>query len=179
MHQLLLLRHAKTMAETPGLPDQGRPLMARGRRDALAMGRALHAFGLQPDLVLVSSARRTQETLECLEPWPETPLIETVEGLYLATAPEILGFLNEIPETVRSVLVIGHNPGLRECALLLAAPGSGTETGQRALAEGLPTTTLVEFGFGNAWAHLAGGRARLMRVLSPRDLPDEAFQPRE
>jgi phosphohistidine phosphatase len=173
MHQLLLLRHAKAVAEGPGLPDPARPLTARGRRDALAMGRALHALGLQPDLVLASSARRIQETLECLEPWPEAPLIETIDRLYLASAPEILRLVNEVAETVRSVMVIGHNPGLRACAVLLAAPGSGPERARRVLAEGLPTGTLVEFGCGGAWAHLAAGQARLARVLLPRDLGDE------
>src|SRR5579875_2861703 len=60
MHQLLLLRHANAAAAPPGLPDHARPLTAVGRAAAGAMGRAMRRLGLQPDLVLVSSARRTR-----------------------------------------------------------------------------------------------------------------------
>ena len=46
-----------------------------------------------------------------MEPWPETPLVETMDSLYLADAPQLLKALQEVPETVRSVMVVGHNPG--------------------------------------------------------------------
>ena len=36
----------------------------------------MQAVGLAPDIVLVSSARRTLQTLEALEPWDDTPLVE-------------------------------------------------------------------------------------------------------
>ena len=43
-----------------------------------------------PRSVLVSPARRTQETLEALEPWEETPLVESVDQLYLAGRAQLL-----------------------------------------------------------------------------------------
>jgi phosphohistidine phosphatase len=172
MHQLLFLRHAKATAASPGLPDEARPLAARGREDALAIGGAMRARRLLPDLVLVSSARRTRETLAALEPWDETPLIEPLDRLYLASASQILDILREVSETVRSVLVIGHNPGLHECALQLA-DASGNEFRAR-LEAGLPTGTLLEFAYGGAWEALGVGRARLTRFLSPRDLTTAA-----
>ena len=46
--------------------------------------------GLAPDVVLVSPARRTQETLAALEPWDDTPLVEPLEALYLANLPQLL-----------------------------------------------------------------------------------------
>ena len=84
------------------------------------MGRALRSLGLAPDVVLVSSARRTLQTLEALEPWDETPLIEPLDALYLASAPQIMAILQRVTDTVRSVMVIGHNPGLHDLALTLA-----------------------------------------------------------
>ncbi len=172
MHQLLFLRHAKAAAAGPGIPDDARPLTARGRGDASAIGAAMRARGLLPDLVLVSSARRAIETLAALEPWEETPLVETMAQLYLASAEQIIGILAEVAETVRSVLVIGHNPGLHDCALRLAEhrdDGERREIVTR-LAAGLPTGTLLEFAYGGPWAALGVGPARLLRFLSPRDL---------
>ena len=120
MHQLLLLRHAKSSWDDPKLADRDRPLNKRGRRAAGAMRQAMLDLGLAPDVVLVSPARRTQETLAALEPWDDTPLIEPVEALYLANAPQLLAVLRDVNETVRSVLLIGHNPGMHELAVLLA-----------------------------------------------------------
>jgi phosphohistidine phosphatase len=176
MRQLLLLRHAKSSWDDPKLADHARPINARGRLAAGAIRRVMHELGLVPDLVLVSSARRTLQTLECLEPWDETPLIEPMDALYLAAAPQMLQVLNDVSETVRSVLLIAHNPGLHELALLLAGePAALAETphGQR-LAEGYPTGALAEFTIMGQWWSLAAGQARLLRFIAPRDLPELA-----
>ena len=66
MRQLLLLRHAKSSWDDPRLSDHARPLNARGRRAAMGMGLAMRELGLAPDIVLVSSARRTLQTLEAI-----------------------------------------------------------------------------------------------------------------
>ena len=66
------------------------------------MRRAMRELGLAPDVVLVSSARRTLATLELLEPWDKTPLVEPTDALYLATAPQMLKMLQGIAETARA-----------------------------------------------------------------------------
>jgi phosphohistidine phosphatase len=177
MRQLLLLRHAKSSWGDTTLRDQDRPLNPRGWRSAALMRRAMRDLGLAPDIVLLSSARRTRETLEALEPWDESPLIEPMERLYLATAPQLLGVLHEVPETARSVLLIGHNPGLHDLALLLVgsretpARSSGSERAIARLADGYPTATLAEFGIAGPWWQLGIGGGQLIRVLYPNDLP--------
>lgn len=172
MHQLLLLRHAKSSHADADLPDHARPLNARGRDDAAAMGAAMRILGLVPDVVLVSSALRTRQTLAALEPWDATPLVEVMDALYLAPPARMLGVLRDVAETARSVLLIGHNPGLHELAILLAGEQAvmGHDAASRALADGYPTGTLVEFSVPGAWQTLEGGRARLLRFLRPRDL---------
>ncbi len=176
MRQLLLLRHAKSSWDEPGIADHDRPLNRRGQVAARAMRQAMANLGLVPDLVLVSSARRTVETLQALEPWPETPLIEPTDGLYLATAPQLLQRLQATAETVRSVLVIGHNPGLHELAVLLTGPHGMVLADEhaRALASGFPSGALAEFTLALPWRGLGEGAGRLVRVLKPRDLPDPA-----
>jgi len=176
MHQLLLLRHAKSSRDDATLPDRERPLSGRGRRAAAAMRRAMRDLGLAPDLVLVSPARRTQDTLEGLEPWDETPLVEPIETLYLATAGQLLAVLRDVPETVRSVLLIGHNPGLHELAVKLAGTHAMKQPSEAAkrLTEGFPTGALAEFAVAAPWRQLNAGGGRLLRFIAPRDLPQEA-----
>jgi phosphohistidine phosphatase len=88
--------------------------------------------------------------------------------------------VRKVPETVRSVLMIGHNPGLHELALALAgpaaAPGAGGAGGR--LAEGFPTGALAEFTIAAPWRAVAEGGGRLVRFLSPRDLMGETEPPR-
>jgi len=178
MHQLLLLRHAKSSWDDASLPDRDRPLNKRGRRAAAAMREAMRDLGLAPDLVLVSPARRTQETLARLEPWDDTPLIEPMEALYLASARDMLAVLHGVNETVRSVLLIGHNPGMHELAVMLATPAGGDSGGGDPgatvgrVAGGFPTGALAEFAIAGPWQLLDAGGGRLTRFLSPRDLRD-------
>ncbi len=170
MRQLLLLRHAKSAWDDPGLSDHGRPLNSRGRADAGAMRQAMLGLALSPDVVLVSSARRTLQTLEALEPWQDTPLVEPLDALYLATAAQMFQVLNSVAETARSVMLIGHNPGLHELAVQLTGSARDAADARR-LAEGYPTGALAEFSVPGPWRTLGHAGARLHRFLCPRDLP--------
>ncbi len=163
MHQLILLRHAKAARGTAGLSDHDRPLTPDGKKAAAAMGAAMRGLGLTPDVILVSSALRTQQTLDALEPWDDRPNIETLPGLYMASYMQIRDSLRELPETVRSVLVIGHNPGIHELAQLLAG-------GAAALADEYPTAALCEFLIGTAWHKTGPAGATLKRFIHPASL---------
>lgn len=173
MRQLLLLRHAKSAWDDPALSDHARPLNARGRRAVSAMSGAMHGLGLRPELVLVSSSRRTLQTLEGLGALDGPPRVEPMDDLYLAPWTRLLQALREVPAEVRSVLLIAHNPGLHELALNLAGPAAETEAGA-ALAEAYPTGALAEFALEGSWASLAEHGARLVRFLQPSDLPEMA-----
>ena len=169
MRQLLLLRHAKSSWDDPAMPDRDRPLNARGRRSAASMRQAMRDLGLAPDVVLVSSARRTMETLEALEPWDDTPLVEPLDSLYLANPIQLTAALHGVAETVRSVLLIGHNPGLHDLAMDLAGARAMESGGvnERALAKGFPTGALAEFVVAGSWWDLREGGGRLVRFLTP------------
>jgi phosphohistidine phosphatase len=172
MRQLLLLRHAKSVWDDAMMPDRDRPLNAGGRRSVAVMREAMRDLGLVPDVVLVSTSRRTQETLELLEPWDEAPLIEPMDSLYLANPIQLMAALHGVAETVRSVLLIGHNPGLHDLAVSLAGPlamASGNEA-TRSLAAGFPTGALAEFVVASSWWELREGGGRLVRFLTPRSL---------
>lgn len=176
MRQLLLLRHAKSSWDDRELPDHERPLNPRGRRAALAMRDAMERLGLAPDLVLLSSSVRTVQTLEALEPWADTPLVERMEALYNASASVLLDTLRDVKETVRSVLIVGHNPGIHELAVTLVGRQAMTlaNADLRRLAEGYPSGALSEFTVPGPWRALECGGARLVRFVCPRDLPGAA-----
>jgi phosphohistidine phosphatase len=172
MHQLILLRHAKAARETEGVSDHDRPLTPSGHQAAAAIGQAMRKAGLAPDVVLVSSALRTQQTLDDLEAanvWDERPNIDTLPTLYMATGTQIRDALRDLPETVRSALVIGHNPGLHELAAALAGPPSPKPELAR-LSEGYPTASLAEFLVTTTWHKLSPGAAALQRFMQPEDL---------
>ncbi|MBL6455114.1 histidine phosphatase family protein [Belnapia sp. T6] len=173
MRQLLLLRHAKSSWDDPRLPDHARPLNARGKHAAVAMATAMRELGLSPDVVLVSSARRTLQTLEALTPFEGGAIVEPMDALYLAPWSRLLEELRQVPETARSLLLIGHNPGLHDLALALADQAvlaRGGPDGRR-LLEGYPTGALAEFTIASPWRQLEAGGGRLVRFLAPRDLP--------
>lgn len=172
MRQLLLLRHAKSSWDDPALSDHARPLNARGRRNAMAMAQAMRDLGLVPDIVFVSSARRALQTLEALTPFDDGALIEPMDTLYLAPWAKLLEVLQAAPQTARSVLLVGHNPGLHELALALAGAAALARGGPdaRRLAEGYPTGALAEFTIASPWRQLEPGSGRLVRFLAPRDL---------
>jgi len=176
MRQLLLLRHAKSSWDEATLSDHARPLNARGRLAAAVMAEQMRELGLAPDIVLASSARRTLQTLEALQPLEGSPIIEVMDDLYLAPWQRLMETLRGMPETARSVLLIGHNPGLHELGLALMGPTGAAMGGRHArrLAEGYPTGALAEFTVAGAWRQLQDGGGRLVRFLAPRDLPEVA-----
>lgn len=138
------------------------------------MRAAMASLGLAPDLVLVSTAKRTLQTLEALEPWSETPLVEPMDSLYLATAATLLSSIQAVAETVRSVLLVGHNPGLHDLAIQLIGAHAMTfgNDDMRRLSEGFPSGALAEYTVPGPWGTLDEGGARLVRFLCPRDLTE-------
>lgn len=134
---------------------------------------AMQGLGLAPDVVLVSTSRRTAQTLEAFEPWADTPLVDRLDSLYLASAPAILSAIREVGATARSVMVVGHNPGMHDLAMLLvgAQAASFDNPDVRRLAEGFPSGALAEFTVTVPWQALDEGAGRLARFLCPRDLP--------
>ena len=172
MHQLILLRHGQASPESGGISDHERKLTEAGTRAVNAIGQAMRQAGLAPDVVLVSTSQRTQQTFSALEAqgvWEEWPNIDSLPALYMATKTQLRDMLRDLPETVRSALVIGHNPGLHELALALAETDP-VKPEQALLAQGYPTATLAEFLVNTPWRRLGPGSASLQRLLRPADL---------
>lgn len=167
MHTLHLLRHAKSSWDDESLADHQRPLSPRGLRDAKRIGKHLGTLPAPPDLVLCSSAVRTRQTLDLVRSSLGDATVHVEEGLYGASAGELLERLRDLPEAARSALVIGHNPGIQDLTLDLAAPGPLFD----AVSMKFPTCALATLALGDrTWNGVSPGDAELVGFTVPRDL---------
>jgi phosphohistidine phosphatase len=124
MHTLYLLRHAKSSWSDPTVADQERALARRGRRDAKRIAEYLVQLGIEPELVLCSTAERARQTLERVRAaLGATSTVRLEAVLYAASAEALLKRIRLVPEEVASLMLIGHNPGLQDLALALASAG--------------------------------------------------------
>lgn len=115
-----------------------------------------------PDLVLCSSATRTRQTLELLGLERE-PELSVEDGLYGASAGELLVRLQQISTSAESVLLIGHNPGVQDLAATL--------TGDDERLASFPTAALADVHVPvTRWADLRSGGTTLHAFITPREL---------
>ena len=133
MKTLLILRHAKSSWDDPGLRDHDRPLNPRGVRDAPRMGRLIVDQDLVPELVISSTAVRARSTAELATGvMPDAPEIQTTRDLYLASPHSYLEALADYAGDADPVMVVGHNPGIT--ALVTVLTGELEEMPTAALA---------------------------------------------
>jgi len=170
MHRLFVLRHAKSSWNNSFLADHDRPLAPRGERAAAALADHLATIDPPPALVLCSTARRAQDTLEPVRAkLPETTTVLIEDELYGASAPDIVDRLREIPEDTTSVLVVGHNPGLEDLVSGLGRDGD-PELIARVQAK-FPTGAFATLTFPGPWKSLGSAPATLEAFVVPADLP--------
>jgi phosphohistidine phosphatase len=123
LKRLTLVRHAKSDWSLPGQADWDRPLNKRGQRDAPEMARRLRSRRLKPDLILSSPAVRALSTATVMARELKVPAAHVMqdERLYLSSPADLLAVIRERGGEARHVMVLGHNPGLTECANRLSA----------------------------------------------------------
>jgi phosphohistidine phosphatase len=167
MHRrLIVLRHAKSSRTGDVGDDHARPLSKRGRRDAPRVAAWLARNGWTPERVVSSDAARTRETWEHMR----EGLGATVESvtfdptLYGGGIAEARRVLTALPATVRTAMLIGHNPGWEDLVAWLCRSPTQMTTANAAL--------LV--GHGKTWkdALARAGTWTLERVVRPKALDD-------
>jgi phosphohistidine phosphatase len=165
--RLLLLRHAKSSWDHPELADHDRPLAPRGRRAAAAVGAHLGDLPELPDVVLCSTAVRTVQTLEGIRPaLPVTTSVELDDALYGADDDELLEVVRRLPAAASCAMVIAHNPGIGDLAVLLT--GHGDDSARAAMASKFPTAALARLAFQQPWSAAGPGGATLEEFWTPR-----------
>ncbi|MEU1352191.1 SixA phosphatase family protein [Streptomyces sp. NPDC005775] len=165
--RIVLLRHAK--AEWSQDSDHERPLAERGRKDAPVAGRKLADSGIVFDLALCSTAVRTRETWKlAVHEMPERPRTVYEERLYEASLGELIALINETPDEVRDLLVIGHNPGMHAVADALSGAAEGDALA-RMTNGGFPTAAFAVVELPGAWKSVEHGVGKLTEYWTPND----------
>jgi phosphohistidine phosphatase len=165
MKRLLLMRHAKSSWKDSELPDHERPLKKKGQKDAEQMGKMLKSKDLTPDLILTSSAARASQTAEIVAEASKAGKkhVVVLDALYMAEPQNILDAIREHGKDQKTVMVIGHNPGME--AFLQIANGG---------VESLPTAAIAYVGVQvDKWKQLGekkGDQVKLKKLWRPKDL---------
>jgi len=172
MKRLTLLRHGKSDWDESSLSDFDRPLRPRGRRDAVRMGEHLASLDLAPDLIVCSPAARARQTAMLFaEALGYDEDIEWDKRIYGANSVELMAVLCQLPDDVDHVVLIGHNPGLEELVVRLAAGRPDfAMAGVR-----LPTAAAAHIQLDlSSWSEARAGCGRLEWIVTPAELAQES-----
>ena len=167
MRTVILLRRGKSSWSDSTLADIDRPLAPRGERASRRIAKYIRRKRIRPTLSSAPSLR-TRQTLEAIEPsLGKDCSVELVPQLYAASERELLERLHALPESVSSVMLIGHNPGLQNLALVLASRGADLPLLEAKFPTGVLATLVVH---SESWAALSPGDAELVDYVVPRQL---------
>jgi len=146
LKRLLLLRHAKAEPAEASLEDIDRPLSARGRHEARDAAHSIAEARLDCDALLSSPAVRARQTASIVARELDLPAPTIESDLYPGEPGAILRVLRRCPEQRRTVLLVGHNPGISELAQRFhgAAPPVELHTAGLCLIELSPDTAWVD-----------------------------------
>ena len=170
MKHLGLFRHAKSDWDDMALRDFDRGLNARGRKGAALMGAHIADHGGAWSVVLASPAERVRLTLDASG--LATP-ITFDQRAYLADSAALIDLLRAVGDAESAVLLVGHNPGLHDLALEIAAPDD--DDGLLAQIETkFPTAAFAVLELDiDHWQDLTQGCGRLVHFARPRDIDPE------
>lgn len=168
MKQLFLLRHAKSDWSDPFLSDHDRPLNKRGRTAAANIGSYFKQKSLCPELVLCSTAQRTQETLNRLQKHAGANFNVSYESsLYGADAGQTLSLIQQQPDNLSSLMIIGHNPAIEDLAIALIGHDDSNQL--HLIHEKVPTGALIQLGFEvDQFAHVSLKSGHLQAFIRPK-----------
>ena len=163
LKRLVLMRHAKSSWSSGAPSDHERPLNKRGRRDAPMVGAELARLGWVPERVLSSDSARTTETFSRMKAsLGFAGDADFREDLYLASIPEVRAALSELPDTVGTALILGHNPGWEAVLEYLSGTEEPVKTASAALLSIEADTWPEAMGSRGAWS--------LAQIVQPREL---------
>ncbi|MBT4161125.1 MAG: histidine phosphatase family protein [Gammaproteobacteria bacterium] len=171
MHQLLLLRHAKSSHKDKSLIDFDRPLSKRGRKDSVRIGDWLKDQGLMPELIISSPAKRAQQTVKRIQNslGIDPGAIQWEDCVYDASVRTLLKTLSEVPEETGIVMLVGHHEGL-ESMILRMSRWSDIPADPKLI----PTAAVAHLEIDGPWSDIRKCKASLKSITRPRNLTRDA-----
>ncbi len=161
MKNVILVRHAKSSWENMYLADHDRPLNPRGKRDAPEMGSRLKKKNINPSLMLSSTAKRARTTAKKIAKkiGYSKDEISLTKALFHADDHSIFRLIKTIDDSHKTVMLFGHNPGITECANLMA--GSSIDN--------IPTCGIAFISFDcNSWKDIEPGEGTIVFYDYPK-----------
>lgn len=176
MKRLTLLRHAKSSWDDPVARDFDRPLNAKGHRAGRTVGQEMRRLQLSFDAVVASPAARVIETLEeVAHGFGDSLTPRYDQRIYLASREALVDLVRSTDDSIDSLLLVGHSPGLERLALHLA--GVKDKALRKSVEEKYPTGALIEISLPvDRWQDVDDGGGTMTRFIRPRDL-DPALGP--
>lgn len=166
--RLFILRHALALPSSAAIKDFDRALAPQGLEDAKALGIFMATREFTPDLALCSPAKRTRQTLESIKNSINIPDTQFPEILYSGSVGDYLFEVQQIDNSVKTILVVAHNPAIYELAFLLS--GRGIDSHMQRLADGYKPATLAVLNCPDEdWAELQPAACELADISDPLD----------
>lgn len=162
MKELVLVRHAKSDRDNLELKDIDRPLNARGYSDAYRLSTWYAQEQKKPELILSSSATRAFTTaLIFARALNQGAMAFHLEPeIYEAGTGTLLKVLRRQSASVKSIMMVGHNPGFTDLCNLLTV---------KDLIDNLPTCGIMAFQVPiDDWKDLKEGGASLKFYQFPK-----------
>lgn len=164
-HVLYLMRHAQSADKQPGQADKERELTPQGMRDTLKVGGQLYLQKIIPDLILSSTAIRAKHTAELVVDVCKlmSDKMQLDEELYTASVRTFLELVNQLDDSFRAVMCVGHNPVISYLAEYLTKAEIGD----------MPAAGLVMIQFREQhWKEIQQGSGEVIAFLTPENLED-------
>ncbi len=161
MRTLYIIRHAKSSWSDPGLTDFERPLNERGKRDVKVMAKRLGKRISTIDLLLSSTAVRAKKTTKKIIDKSDIEFgeIKYIDQLYHAPEHQIIKIIESVAESVQSLAIVGHNPGLTNIC---------NDIGNVQI-DNLPTTGILAFEFAiEKWENILSEDGKLLFFDYPK-----------
>jgi len=164
----MLLRHAKSDWNGAAADDFDRPLAKRGRDAAKRMGAWMKQHKIVPERIVSSSTVRARETTLrlCDALGMDAARVVYKDQLYLADVDELLAVMRDCPKEAKSVMLVGHNPGLEGLVNYLC----GEDVPAAANGKLLPTAALARITLADNWKNLKRKSGALIAITRPKEL---------
>ena len=163
MKQLYIARHAKSSWDDFTISDHERPILGKGRRKTEKVANTLKSKAILPELIISSTAQRAKETALLLAKglgYPEDKIVFN-KNIYHASDDEVLRELYGLDNTIKSVMIVGHNPTLTDVVNRFS----------KEMIDNLPTSAVAAVTFKtDKWENIDGCRFKLNFILTPRML---------
>jgi len=162
------MRHAKSDWSVESNTDFERPLSIRGEKAARLMGKWLKKNYYEIERIICSPALRAKQT--CHRIIKELGIagnnVYWESEIYEASLNRLLAIISQHSKDVRTLLLIGHNPGLDQLLCYLSkTPPPITTSGKL-----LTTAALAILDYGNTPITTNPHQARLQNMIRPEAL---------